>query len=47
MAGREIVAQGGISPETKALLERDIIDPETYITNVNAYIKNLLANQPQ
>jgi multimeric flavodoxin WrbA len=46
-AGREVVSQGGISPAIKALLERDIIDPETYTININAYIENIFANQPQ
>lgn len=47
VAGREVVAQGGISPETQAMLERDIIDPETYIANANAYFEGLRANRPQ
>ncbi len=46
-AGREITVQAGISPETQAVLERDLIDQDTYITNFNAYIENLLANRPQ
>lgn len=46
-AGREIVAQGKISHETQALLERDIIDPETYIAQSNTYVEKLNANPPQ
>ncbi|MDA8333385.1 MAG: NAD(P)H-dependent oxidoreductase [Peptococcaceae bacterium] len=35
-AGRELVQTGAVAPETQALLDRDLIDPETYAGLVNA-----------
>ncbi|MFZ5596467.1 MAG: flavodoxin family protein [Bacillota bacterium] len=36
-AGRELVAEGKVSPETRKLLETDLVDPDVYAQMVNAY----------
>lgn len=44
-AGREVVEQNGIMPETQAVLDRELIDPESYSRGVNAYFDSIIAAQ--
>lgn len=44
-AGREVAEQGSISPVTQAVLDREIIDPEIYVNNINAFFDSLLADK--
>lgn len=42
-AGREFAGHGRISPETRELLDRDIVDPEQYIRSANAHLESVAA----
>lgn len=44
-AGREVVEQNRIMPETQELLDRDLIDPEVYSSWANAYFDSVIAAQ--
>jgi hypothetical protein len=44
-AGREVVEQGNISPATQSVLDRQIVDPETYANNANAYFDSILSGR--
>ncbi|MEL7640378.1 MAG: flavodoxin family protein [Solidesulfovibrio sp.] len=43
-SGTEIVTDGGISAETQALLDRDLIPEEIYLQQINCYFKMLLSS---
>ena len=42
-AGKEVVQKGRLSEKLKALLEEDIVSPDTYIKNANAYWEKQLS----
>ncbi len=46
-AGREVAQAGAISEQTQSVLERELIDFETYVNNANAYWDRTLAGQSQ
>jgi putative NADPH-quinone reductase len=43
-AGREVAAQGKISPATQSVLDRPLVDPETYTAKTNAFFDRTLTN---
>lgn len=42
-AGREVAVQGIIMPETQKVLDRSLVDPETYTQWANAYFDSVLS----
>jgi len=46
-AGRELIEQGHISPETQAVLDQLLVDPEVYNRIANDYWDKVIANQPK
>lgn len=44
-AGREIVDEGRIRPETQALLDSNLIDPEIYAQEVHQFFNNVTGRQ--
>jgi putative NADPH-quinone reductase len=42
-AGREVTAQGKISPATQSVLDRTLVDPETYTAKTNAFFDRRLS----
>ena len=46
-AGREVVEQGGLSPETQEILGRPLADPEIYSQMANAYWDSVVVTEPK
>ena len=42
-AGREVVEQGHVTPKTQAVLNKDLVSPEDYVTMANAYWDSQIA----
>lgn len=46
-AGRELAEQGLVTPETQAVLERDLAEPEQYANMANAYRDSVITRSPE
>ncbi|MDI6870198.1 MAG: NAD(P)H-dependent oxidoreductase [Bacillota bacterium] len=46
-AGREVVEQGHITPETQAVLDQDLAEPEAYCDMANTYWRSCLGGSPE
>jgi len=46
-AGQEFVRKGSVTPETQAVLDRNLADPEVYSRMANAYWDSVIASRPE
>jgi putative NADPH-quinone reductase len=44
-AGHEVVSHGKISPATQSVLDRALVDPETYTAKTNAFFDKILSSR--
>ena len=46
-AGREVIEQGSLNPETQEILDRPLSEPEIYSQMANAYWDSVVVTEPK